>query len=89
MVSIEISRDRAAGALLAKPVVLIAFALAVAHAVFLASFWVDGLWADRTGAPSDFVAVWAAGKLASAGHPASVYDWGAHKLVEQTAVGHP
>ena len=89
MVSIEISRDHAAGALLAKPVVLIAFALAVAHAVFLASFWVDGLWADRTGAPSDFVAVWAAGKLASAGHPAAVYDWGAHKLVEQTAVGHP
>jgi len=89
MVSIEISRDHAAGALLAKPVVLIAFALAVAHAVFLASFWVDGLWADKTGAPSDFVAVWAAGKLASAGHPAAVYDWGAHKLVEQTAVGHP
>ncbi len=89
MVSIEISRDRATGALLAKPVVLIAFALAVAHAVFLASFWVDGLWADRTGAPSDFVAVWAAGKLASAGHPAAVYDWGAHKLAEQTAVGHP
>ncbi|MFZ2068444.1 MAG: glycosyltransferase family 87 protein [Xanthobacteraceae bacterium] len=89
MVSIEISDGRATGALLAKPVVLIAFALAVAHAVFLASFWVDGLWADRTGAPSDFVAVWAAGKLASAGHPASVYDWGAHKLVEQTAIGHP
>lgn len=89
MVSIEISDGRATGALLAKPVVLIAFALAVAHAVFLASFWVDGLWADRTGAPSDFVAVWAAGKLASAGHPASVYDWGAHKLVEQTAIGRP
>ena len=89
MVSVDISRERAAGALLAKPVVLIAFALAVAHAVFLVSFWVDGLWADRTGAPSDFVAVWAAGKLASAGHPAAVYDWGAHKLVEQTAVGHP
>lgn len=89
MVSIEISDGRATGALLAKPVVLIAFGLAVAHAVFLASFWVDGLWADRTGAPSDFVAVWAAGKLASAGHPASVYDWGAHKLVEQAAIGHP
>ena len=89
MASIEMSREGATGALLAKPVVLIAFALAVAHAVFLASFWVDGLWADRTGAPSDFVAVWAAGKLASTGHPAAVYDWGVHKLVEQTAVGHP
>jgi hypothetical protein len=40
-------------------------------------------------APSDFIAVWAAGKLASAGHAASVYDWAVHKLVEQTAVGHP
>jgi len=89
MVSIDISRERAAGAPLAKPVVLIAFALTVAHAAFLGTFWVDGLWADHTGAPSDFVAVWAAGKLASAGHPATVYDWSAHKLVEQTAVGHP
>ena len=89
MATIEISHERAAGALLAKPVVLIAFALAVAHAAFLATFWVDGLWADKTGAPSDFIAVWAAGKLASAGHAASVYDWGVHKLVEQTAVGHP
>jgi hypothetical protein len=89
MATIEISHERAAGALLAKPVVLIAFALAVAHAAFLAIFWVDGLWADKTGAPSDFIAVWAAGKLASVGHAASVYDWGVHKLVEQTAVGHP
>jgi len=89
MSTIEISREHAAGALLAKPVVLIAFALVVAHAAFLATFWADGLWADHTGAPSDFVAVWAAGHLASAGHPAAVYDWGVHKLVEQTAVGHP
>jgi Glycosyltransferase family 87 len=88
MVSVEIPQQRTAGELLAKPVVLIAFALAVAHAVFLGSFWVDGLWADKTGAPSDFVAVWAAGKLASTGHPAAVYNWDIHKLVEQTAVGH-
>lgn len=89
MVSVEMSQERATGALLAKPVVLIAFALAVAHAVFLVTFWFDGLWADRTGAPSDFIAVWAAGKMASAGHAAAVYQWGAHKLVEQAAVGHP
>jgi arabinofuranan 3-O-arabinosyltransferase len=89
MATIEVSHERATAALLAKPVVLIAFALAVAHAAFLATFWVDGLWADKTGAPSDFIAVWAAGKLVSAGQAASVYDWGVHKLVEQTAVGHP
>lgn len=89
MVSIEIPRERAAGALLAKPVVLIAFALAVAHAVFLGSFWFNGLWADSVGEPSDFVAVWAAGHLAHAGQPAAVYDFGVHKLVEQMAVGRP
>ncbi len=89
MVSIDTSSERAAGALLAKPVVLIAFALTVAHAVFLGTFWVDGLWADHTGAPSDFVAVWAAGKLASAGHAAAAYHSNAHKIVEQAAVGHP
>ncbi len=89
MVSIEMSRERAANALLAKPVVLIAFALTVAHAVFLGTFWFDGLWADSVGEPSDFIAVWAAGKLAATGHAAAIYDWGVHKLVEQTAIGHP
>ena len=38
---------------------------------------------------SDFVNVWAAGRTALAGHAAAVYDWPAHKLVEESAVGHP
>jgi hypothetical protein len=38
--------------------------------------------------PSDFVNVWAAGRLVLEGHPAAVYDWPAHKLVEEAAVGH-
>lgn len=88
MVSIDISRERPASALLAKPVLLIAFALTVAHAVFLGTFWVDGLWADSIGEPSDFIAVWAAGHLANAGHPAAVYDWGTHRLAEEAAIGH-
>jgi arabinofuranan 3-O-arabinosyltransferase len=40
------------------------------------------------GVASDFVNVWAAGRMVLAGHAASVYDWPAHKLVEETAVGH-
>jgi arabinofuranan 3-O-arabinosyltransferase len=43
---------------------------------------------DGGGVPSDFVNVWAAGKLALAGHAASAYDWPAHKLAEESAVGH-
>ena len=37
---------------------------------------------------SDFVNVWAAGRLALAGHAAAAYDWPTHKLMEETAVGH-
>ena len=43
---------------------------------------------DGGGVPSDFVNVWAAGRLVLEGHPASAYDWPAHKLVEEIAVGH-
>jgi len=77
---------------LARPVELICFALIVAHAVYLAaSFW-QGSWLiahDGGGEPSDFVNVWAAGKLVWQGHAASAYDWPVHKVVEVLAVGHP
>ena len=61
---------------------------AVAHAAFLATFWVDGLSADK---PARVRLHRRVGRrqLASAGHAASVYDWGVHKLDEQTTVGHP
>jgi len=81
-----------AGAKLARPVELICFALVVAHAVYLATAYAEGIWVaapDGSGVASDFVNVWAAGKLALAGHAASAYDWPAHKLAEQAAVGHP
>jgi len=88
MATVEISRQHAPVPPLAQPVVLICFALVVAHAVYLATSYVDGLWPDRAGQPTDFVAVWSAGKLALSGHPATVYDWPAHKLIEESAVGH-
>jgi arabinofuranan 3-O-arabinosyltransferase len=89
MATVDISCDRSAGAPLAQPVVLVAFALAVANAVYLLASWLQGLWPDGTGVPSDFVGVWAAGRLVLSGHPEAVYDWPVHKLVEQSAVGHP
>jgi len=88
MATVEISREQASAAPLAQPVVLICFALVVAHAVYVAASYVDGLWPDRAGQPTDFVAVWSAGKLALGGHAAAIYDWPAHKLVEESAVGH-
>src|SRR5580692_10878880 len=87
----EMTPERGAGAKLARPVELICFALVVAHAVYLATAYCDGLWLiapDGTGVESDFVSVWAAGKLAIAGHAAAAYDWPAHKLAEESAVGH-
>ncbi len=77
---------------LAKPVELACFALIVAHAVYLvASYW-TGSWLiarDGGGVPSDFVNVWAAGRLVWLGFPASAYDWPLHKSIEAIAVGHP
>jgi arabinofuranan 3-O-arabinosyltransferase len=89
MATVEISREHGAAAPLAEPVVLICFALVVAHAVYIATSYVDGLWPDRAGQPTDFIAVWSAGKLVLGGHPAAVHDWSVHRLVEESAVGHP
>jgi arabinofuranan 3-O-arabinosyltransferase len=81
-----------ADAKLPRPLELVAFALVVAHAVYLAASYLNGIWIvapDGGGIPSDFVNVWAAGRLVLEGHPASAYDWPTHKLVEEAAVGHP
>src|ERR1700691_937430 len=75
---------------LSRPLELIAFALVVAHAVYLAACYLQGIWIvapDGTGVQSDFVNVWAAGRLVLEGHPASAYDWPTLKIVEEAAVG--
>ncbi len=86
-----VSPGHAAGAKLSRPVELVCFALLVAHAVYLLTAWLQGLWIvapDGSGVESDFVNVWAAGRMTLAGHAATAYDWPAHKLVEEAAVGH-
>ena len=45
--------------------------------------------ADGGGVQSDFVNVWAAGRLVLQGSPAAAYDWPTHKAMEVVAVGHP
>ena len=64
-------RAAAASAPLARPVELICFALIVAHAVYLAASYLQGSWLvapDGSGVQSDFVNVWAAGRLVLEGH---------------------
>jgi arabinofuranan 3-O-arabinosyltransferase len=88
----QMSLGRSDGTKLARPVELICLGLVVAHAVYLAASYVHGVWIvapNGGGVASDFVDVWAAGKLALTGHAAAVYDWPIHKLAEESAVGHP
>jgi arabinofuranan 3-O-arabinosyltransferase len=87
-----LTEPRAAAAPLSRPLELVCFALIVAQAVYLAASYLQGIWLiapDGGGIATDFVAVWAAGKLALAGHAVAVYDWPVHKAVEVMAVGHP
>src|SRR5271155_395787 len=63
----------------------------LAEAVFLAGSYFTGMWLvanDGGGVATDFVNVWAAGRLVLAGHAAAAYDWPTHKLIEESAVGH-
>jgi arabinofuranan 3-O-arabinosyltransferase len=92
MVLYTSSPRHAADAKLPRPLELIAFALVVANAVYLGAGYLHGIWIvarDGSGVQSDFVNVWAAGRLVLEGHPASAYDGPTHKLVEEAAVGHP
>jgi hypothetical protein len=92
MATYELSPSRGAGAPLPRPVDLICVALIVAQAVYLAACYLQGAWLiapDGGGIASDFVNVWAAGKLVLAGHSAAAYDWPTHKAMEVVAVGHP
>jgi len=72
-----------------RPVPRSLFALCFAFACINASFFPSGLlsgvwiWdAQGLGIPTDFVNVWAAGKLALQGHPALAWDWDVQRAVE-------
>ncbi len=85
-----VSAERA-GAPLPRLVASVCVALLAGHIVFLVGSLIDGSWLvahDGGRVPSDFVDVWAAGRLALDGHAASAYDWSAHKVAEESALGH-
>jgi arabinofuranan 3-O-arabinosyltransferase len=73
-------------------VAAIGVALALSYAVFLAGSYVQGHWLiDAKGRPvaSDFVNIFAAGRLTLAGDPAGAYDWASQRAAEVAAVGYP
>jgi hypothetical protein len=66
------------------------FALLVANLTYMAVVLMSGDWiVDASGRPvhTDFVMVYAAGKLALAGDPAAAWDWTAHRAAEGAALG--
>ncbi|HSM95739.1 MAG TPA: glycosyltransferase family 87 protein [Rhizomicrobium sp.] len=69
----------------------IAGGVALSYAVFLVAMFFAHDWLrDASGMPiaNDFVDVFAAGRLAAAGHAASAYDWNIHRAAEVASVGH-
>lgn len=74
-----------------RPVELIGFGLCVANAVYLVASFVQGSFLIDPaghGIPTDFVNVWAAGRLVLDGQPAAAYDWALHKAVEDAVIGY-
>ncbi|HEY4968566.1 MAG TPA: glycosyltransferase family 87 protein, partial [Steroidobacteraceae bacterium] len=68
------------------------FAVTTAYVAAFAAMIAVHVWLWSGGgrlAVYDFVEVYAAGKLALAGHAAGVYDWATHRAAEAAALGHP
>ncbi|MGB3500893.1 MAG: glycosyltransferase family 87 protein [Mesorhizobium sp.] len=59
------------------------FILAISYPLLAVSSYVHGFWlydTDGNEIATDFIAYWAAGKLALHGEAAQAYDWAAHRL---------
>lgn len=66
------------------------FVLFVINASFFPTAYISHWWiwdVDGKGIPTDFVNVWAAGRLVLNGHPAQAYDWVIQKQVEVALLG--
>ena len=63
----------------------VCFVLAVINIVYFPIAYLSHWWIydpDGLGIPTDFVNVWAAGRLAIEGHPAQAWDWDIQRQVE-------
>jgi hypothetical protein len=66
------------------------FVLLVVNACFFPAAYFSHWWIydpNGLGIPTDFVNVWAAGRLVLDGHPAQAYDWDIQKQVELALLG--
>jgi arabinofuranan 3-O-arabinosyltransferase len=91
MALFELSSGRSAGAQPPRLVESVCLAFVIAEVVFLAGSYLTGMWLVEHGGggvATDFVNVWAAGRLVLGGHAAAAYDWPTHKLAEDSALGH-
>ncbi|MGE3988536.1 glycosyltransferase family 87 protein [Pseudorhodoplanes sp.] len=85
-----IAAIQAPAASLAKPVELTLFGLCVANALYLVFALLHGtilVGADGLPIPTDFVNVWAGGRVALEGQAAAAYDAVAHKAAQVAALG--
>ena len=65
----------------------VCFVLAVINIVYFPTAYFSHWWIydpDGLGIPTDFVNVWAAGRLALEGHPALAWDWDIQRQIELT-----
>jgi arabinofuranan 3-O-arabinosyltransferase len=68
----------------------VCFVLFVINASFFPAAFFSHSWiydANGLGVPTDFVNVWAAGRLVLDGHPAFAYDWDIQKRIEVALLG--
>jgi arabinofuranan 3-O-arabinosyltransferase len=88
-----IYRDRGA---IPAALLNVCFVLAIINVSFFPTAFFSHWWIydpGGLGIPTDFVNVWAAGRLVLDGHPALAYDWDVQKQIEvgllgQTFIGH-
>ena len=85
--SLKTAREQAA---IPEWLVKVCLALAVANlalcpAAYFANWWIYN--PDGLGIPTDFINVWAAGRLVLDGVPAQAYDWDIQKQVEVAKLG--
>ena len=70
--------------------VRVCFALAVANVVLCPIAYFSSVWIydqGGLGIPTDFINVWAAGRLVLDGVPAQAYDWDIQKQLEVAKLG--
>lgn len=79
------ARDAVPAALSKTCLVLAIFNAAMLISLYFAHDWLVD--ADGHLIPTDFVNVWAAGRLALDGYPAQAWDWGIHKQMQVAMLG--